>query len=563
MIEVQRETMPADIVIVGGGPAGLACALRLGQLKAQPDSPLAGASILLLEKASYVGAHAISGAVMDPRGLHDLLGDFLAEGCPVEAPVGSDDLYFLTQKGSLRFPFQPPMLRNHGNYVVSLHKLAKWLAEKVEAAGIDVLPGFPGQDLLWEGDRVVGVRTGDRGVDKHGNAKPNFEPGVEIRAPIVILAEGARGSLTKTLVARLGLDRHRNPQIYATGVKEVWELPPGRIEPGRVFHTMGWPLRSEEYGGGWVYGMKDDLVSLGFVVGLDYRNPWTDPHGLLQQWKGHDRLRGLLDGGKMVHYGAKTIPEGGWFSIPQTAVDGCLVIGDAAGFLNAARLKGIHLALKTGILAAETAADAMAAGETSREKLGAFASRVDRSWVATELRGVRNFRQAFDHGLWWGMLHTGLVLATGGRGIRRKLPTRPDHTHMRKLADLARSGRPTDRPPLPFDGILTFDKLTDVYSSGTIHEEDQPSHLHVSDTDICRTRCREEYGNPCQYFCPAKVYEMVPDEAAPAAGGAGGIRLQVNFTNCVHCKTCDIADPYEIITWVPPEGGGGPNYVNL
>jgi electron-transferring-flavoprotein dehydrogenase len=557
MSEISRETMPADIVIVGGGPAGLACALRLGQLKAEPGSPIAGATILLLEKGSYVGAHAISGAVMDPRGMRELLGDFLAEGCPVEAAVESDDLYFLTGRGGFRFPFQPPMLRNHGNYVVSLHKITKWLCEKVEAAGIDVLPGFPGQELLFDGDRIAGVRTGDRGLDKEGRPKPNFEPGVEIRAPLTILAEGARGHLTKTLTARLELDRGRNPQIYATGVKEVWEVPEGRLAPGQVRHTMGWPLASEEYGGGWIYGMQDRLVSLGFVVGLDYRNPWTDPHGLFQDWKTHPRVRSVIEGGKMVHYGAKTIPEGGLFSLLQTSADGCLVIGDAAGFLNAARLKGIHLAIKSGMLAAETAVEAIAAGDTGRSVLSRFGERVDRSWAGAELRSVRNFRQGFSRGLWLGMLHTGLVLATAGRGLASRLPTRPDHAHMATLAELRRRGRPAPPPERRFDGALTFDKLTDVYSSETVHEEDQPSHLLVRDTSICSTRCREEYGNPCQYFCPARVYEMVP------AGEDGGVRLQVNFTNCVHCKTCDIADPYEIITWVPPEGGGGPNYVNL
>jgi electron-transferring-flavoprotein dehydrogenase len=557
MSDVERDRLDADVVIVGGGPAGLACALRLAQSKAQPGSRLEEATIVLLEKGSYVGAHAISGAILDPRALQELFGDFLAEGCPVEAPVGGDDLFFLSRKGRFRFPILPPMLRNHGNYVASLNKVVKWMAEKVEAAGIDVFPGFAGQELLIEEDRVVGVRCGDRGIDKDGNPKGNFEPGIDIRAKVTILAEGSRGSLTKALVRRMNLDGDRNPQIYATGVKEVWEVPEGRLAPGDVVHTMGWPLAAEEYGGGFVYGMLANRVSTGFVVGLDYRNPWTDPHALMQEWKTHPLVSAILDGGKLVTYGAKTIPEGGYFSIPRIAIDGCLIVGDAAGFLNAARLKGIHLAMKTGTLAAETAVEALEAGDSTRAVLGRYEGRALSSWAGKELAGVRNFRQGFSGGIWTGMLHTGLVLATGGRGLRSRLPTRPDHTHMLRLDEMRRRGRQPEPPERRFDGKRTFDKLTDVYNSGTRHEENQPSHLRIADLEICNGRCRAEYGNPCQHFCPASVYEMVPTEDGRAT------RLQVNFTNCVHCKTCDIADPYEIITWVPPEGGGGPDYIDL
>ncbi len=556
-----RESMDADILIVGGGPAGLACAIRLGQLKAAPGSALKDATIILLEKGSYVGAHAISGAILDPRAMRELFGDFLAGGCPIEAPVRTDDLYYFLDAGRrIRFPFLPPMLRNEGTFVASLNRISKWLAEKAEGGGIDLLPGFAGREILYEGDRVAGVRCGDRGIDKEGNPKGNFEPGVDIRAKVTILADGSRGNLTKSLVARLALDEGRNPQIYATGVKEVWEVPEGRLAPGAVIHTMGWPLAREEYGGGFIYGMSGNRVSLGFVIGLDYRNPWTDPHGLTQDWKGHDAVRGIIDGGKMVGYGAKTIPEGGLFSIPRCATDGCLIIGDAGGFLNAARLKGIHLAMKTGMIAAETVADAFArgdGGEPAGREIASFQDRVSESWVGTELKSVRNFRQGFSAGLLPGMVHTGLVLATGGRGIKSRLATRTDPSHMLALAEMRRRGRSTAPPRREFDGTRTFDKLTDVYSSGTTHEENQPSHLLVADTSICATRCREEYGNPCQYFCPAAVYEMVP------AGGGGDVRLQVNFTNCVHCKTCDIQDPYGIITWVPPEGGDGPNYIDL
>jgi electron-transferring-flavoprotein dehydrogenase len=550
-----RETMDVDLLIVGGGPAGLACALRLGQLKSQPESPLKDATIVLLEKAAAIGAHAISGAIVDPRGLKELLPDFLAAGCPVEAPVGGDSLHFLTKGSAFRFPFLPSVLQNHGNYVASLNKVTKWMAGLAEESGIDLLPGFPGQEILFEGERVAGVRCGDKGRDKNGEPKANFEPGIDIRAKVVILADGARGNLTKSLVARLSLDEGRNPQIYATGVKEVWEVPEGRLPAGEVVHTMGWPLASEEYGGGFLYGMQGNMVSLGFVTGLDYRNPWTDPHGLMQDWKRHPLVRKTIDGGKMIHYGAKTIPEGGYFSIPRPAGDGYLLIGDCAGYLNAARLKGIHLAIKTGMLAAETAAEAIASGDASRARLAGYETRVEQSWVGAELRGVRNFRQGFAGGIWKGMLHTGILLATGGRGIKSRLPLEADHTHMLKLdAARRRGGVPQTRS---FDGAATFDKLTDVYASGTRHEENQPSHLLIADTEICNGRCREEYGNPCQFFCPASVYEMVQ------ADDGKSTRLQVNFTNCVHCKTCDVADPYQIITWVPPEGGGGPAYTNL
>ncbi len=557
MSEIERDRLEVDILIVGGGPAGLACALRLAQLRAQPGSPIADASIVVIEKGAHIGAHAISGAVLDPRAMIELLGSFPPEGCPIEAPVGADQVRFLTKSGSLRLPLLPPMLRNHGNHVVSLNRLTIWMAQKVEEAGIDLFPGFGGRELLFEEDRVVGVRCGDKGVDKNGERKGNFEPGVDILSKVVILAEGSRGSLTKDLVRRLRLDEGRNPQIYATGVKEVWQVPEGRFPAGEVLHTMGWPLSREEYGGGFVYGMRENMVAAGFVVALDYRNPWTDAHGLMQDWKRHPSVRGILEGGSLLTYGAKTIPEGGYFSIPRTAVDGCIIVGDAGGYLNAARLKGIHLGMKTGMIAAETAAECVTAGDTSRAALAVYESRVDESWVGEELRSVRNFRQGFAGGLVRGLLHTGLVLATKGRGMGERLEVKPDHTHMLRLEELRRRGRPTTPPAREIDGALTFDKLTDVYSSGTKHEEDQPSHLLIADTEICNTRCKVEFGNPCQYFCPAAVYEMVASE------DGRGTRLQVNFTNCVHCKTCDIADPYEIITWVPPEGGGGPSYTHL
>jgi electron-transferring-flavoprotein dehydrogenase len=427
------------------------------------------------------------------------------------------------------------------------------MAERAAERGVEIFTGFPANEPLLEGDRLAGVRVMDRGIDKHGAQKANWEPGPDIRAKVTVLAEGPRGSLTKALTRRLRLDEGRNPQIYATGVKEVWKVRPGSWPAGRVVHTMGYPLSSREYGGGFIYPMKDDLLAIGFVVGLDYRNPAFDPHRAFQEWKAHPLVSGALAGGEVLHYGAKTIPEGGWYSIPRTYGDGFLIIGDAAGFLNAQRLKGVHLAMKTGMLAAETIFEALLRGDTGEGTLRGFADRVASSFVKDELYGVRNFRQAFAKGLYPGLVYAGIQLVTGGwaPGVDSKVT--PDHAHMRRVGEVGAAPTHLDG----FDGKLTFNKLTDVYYSGTQHDEDQPSHLKVADFDICRTRCAEEYGNPCQHFCPAAVYEMVEDT------DRGGKKLQINFANCVHCKTCDVMDPYEIITWTTPEGGDGPRYVNL
>ena len=548
---MDRDALELDILIVGGGPAGMAAALRLAQLrKASGGEPL---KVAILEKAREAGAHMLSGAVLDPIALRELVPDFASRGAPLAAEVEDDRVYFLTSARYIRFPLTPQPLRNHGNYVISLQHFVKWLSQLVEAEGIDLFAGFAAAELLMEGQRVVGVRTGDRGIDKHGQRRNTFEPGVDVRAKVTILADGVRGNLTKQLLRRTLLDAGRQPQMYAIGIKELWEVPADRVPAGTVIHTMGYPLRSEEFGGAFIYAMPEGRLSVGFVAGLDYKDPFFDPHVAFQRLKQHPLVRDLLRGGQMVRYGAKALPEGGWYAIPQCYTDGALIVGDAGGFLNSMRLKGVHLAMKTGMLAAEAAFDAVRAGDVSAAKLKRFEHLVNTSWVRRELYPVRNVHQAFGAGLFAGLAYAGVSLLTGGWWVKEPWPAHAAQDRIETIDQYHGEKLPYDTVPSPMkpDRQLTFDKLTNVHFSGTRHDEDQPSHLLVH-TEVCHSICGEEYGHPCIRFCPANVYEIVPD--------GDGHRLQINASNCVHCKTCDIMDPYQVITWVPPEGGGGPQY---
>src|SRR2546423_173244 len=570
---MERESLEMDVVFVGAGPANLSGALHLSCLIVEHNAAIESGrangkslgeiQIGVIEKGASVGAHILSGAVMDPRGLAELIPDFKEQGAPLEAEVKEDFVYSLTKTRAIRSPINPPPLNNHGYYIVSLNRLTAWLGEKCEAAGVNIFPEFPGADLIYdENDRVLGVRTGDKGIDKEGKPKPNFEPGVDLLAKVTVLGEGVRGSLTKKLIRRLGLDEGREPQVYSLGVKELWELPDDRYPAGRVTHTLGFPSDQWTYGGGWIYGMRNRVLNIGYVTGLDYRDPLIDPHAEFQKFKTHPFVAKLLKRGKMIRYGAKAIAAGGMNAMPRMYSDGVLIVGDSAGFLNAARLKGIHSAIKSGMLAAETIFAALLAQDYSAETLQAYERRVKESWITPELRRYRNFHAGFRHGRWLGMANAGLQYITGGRawGIFDRDHQEPGHEAMRKLSAYTDNGNGTAPryKDLRFDKRLTFDKVTDVYHAAVGHDEDQPAHLHVLDMNICSTRCAEEYGNPCQRFCPAAVYEMVESvppasSALPlgevgvrarslAGGQAGGNptvgegaprrQLQINFSNC-------------------------------
>jgi electron-transferring-flavoprotein dehydrogenase len=534
-----REAMEFDVVIVGAGPAGLSAAIRLKQLA--PD-----AAVCVVEKGGEVGAHILSGAVIEPRALNELIPDWKEKGAPLHVPATTDRFMLLTEQRAFTLP-TPPQMHNHGNYIVSLGDVCRWLGSQAEELGVEIYPGFAAAELLEEDGRIVGVATGDMGIGKDGTPTANFARGMELRATYTLFAEGCRGSLSKRLVERFNLRDGHDPQTYAIGIKELWEVPAEVHRPGLVEHTIGWPLDNRTYGGSFLYHFGDNLVSYGFVIGLDYRNPWLSPFEEMQRFKTHPEVRKHFVGGRRISYGARALNEGGLQSIPRLTFPGGALIGCSAGFVNVPKIKGTHTAMKSGMLAAEAVAMALA-GDRPAEPV-AYEASLKASWVWEELSAVRNVRPVFGKlGMWGGLAHA----AVDTYVFRGKAPWTFHHAHADNTTLIEASAAPRITYPKP-DGVLTFDRLSSVFISNTNHEENQPAHLTLKDPSVPVAVNLARYGAPEQRYCPAGVYEIVgADEGAP--------KLQINAQNCVHCKTCDIKDPTQNIVWVTPEGGGGPNY---
>ena len=543
---MEREAMEFDVVVVGAGPAGLATAIRLKQLAATAGSEV---SVCVLEKGSEVGAHILSGAVIEPRALSELIPEWREKGAPLHTPATADSFKFLTSGMAIPLP-NPPSMNNHGNYIVSLGNLCRWLAAEAEQMGVEIFAGFAAAEVLYTEDGAVkGVATGDMGVGKDGQPTANHTPGVELHARQTIFAEGCRGSLTKMVSQRFGLLNDCDPQTYGIGIKELWEVEPAKHKPGSILHTIGWPLSADTYGGSFVYHLENNQVAVGFVVGLDYSNPHLSPFEEFQRFKNHPAIRSTFEGGRRISYGARALSEGGFQSIPRLVFPGGVLVGDAAGFLNVTKIKGSHTAMKSGMLAAEAVFEALK--DSTNPQAVSYPERVKKSWIWEELYRARNIRPSFHRGLWAGLAYSALDTYILGGRAPWTLHHHADHLALKPASVCSKIAYP--KP----DGIVSFDRLSSVFISNTNHEENQPIHLKLTDPNVAISVNLALYDAPEQRYCPAGVYEIVQDD-----GGANP-RLVINAQNCVHCKTCDIKDPTQNITWAVPEGGGGPSYPNM
>ena len=560
----EREALDADVLFVGGGPASLAGAYHLVQLIETHNKRVSDTGhgehlepmIVLIEKAQEIGAHALSGAVMNPVALKELIPDYKDKGCPIESEVTDDGFYFLTTQKALKLPYVPGYMSNHGNAIVSLAKLNRWLGKIVEEAGVNIFPGFAGVEVLEEGSYVTGVRTGDKGINARAERKSNFEAGIDLKAKMTVFGDGPRGYLSKELIRKRGLLTGKTPQVFETGVKEVFEMPAGRVHKGRVIHTLGYPFPRDCVGGTWVYHMDNDLISVGLVMPLDAADPFSDQHRLFQEFKQHPFVKDMLKDGKPTQYGAKVISAGGYYSVPKLCTDGALLVGESASMVDMQRLKGIHIAMKSGMLAAEQIFESLKSGDFSEGALAPYEQRFHESYGGRSLKRVRHFHRALSKGMPRAFFHLALQHITRGSDLQSYDSIEEDYKATKSITRYY--GRAQELPaPYSFDGRYTLDKVSDIYISGTMHDEDQPSHLKVLDHSVCLDTCVDTYRYPCNRFCPAKVYEMLRHQET------GELRLQVNFTNCVHCQTCDIKCPLDNIRWTPPEGGQGPNYTLL